>query len=178
MTMAARRCNSILGAGVNFSASLHQWFPASLHHLISLPGARPPVPAHEFGSVGLVQREKANPPQWVRLSWWCSTRSPHDRGALWPAFREPPPHRGPRYLNDRPLRPLHSSLDRWFSRPVHSDEGRAAYPPEPTMRARDGRDGGPQPVSFPLKSRMGVGAAAPPAGSFSCQAKSPSRSPR
>ena len=31
MTMAASRGHQVLGAGANFSRSLHQWFPAALH---------------------------------------------------------------------------------------------------------------------------------------------------
>jgi hypothetical protein len=99
--MAARRCHPILGAGANFSPSLHQWFPAPLHHLSHPLLQDRPCQLTSPARCDLRYGKRRTFRMGFASSWWYSTRSPHDRGAPLFAFREPPPHRGPRRLNDR-----------------------------------------------------------------------------
>jgi hypothetical protein len=59
VSMAARGCHPILDGDVNFSASLHQWFPTALHRLplSLLHGCR-------VRAVGRMQRKEASPSAW------------------------------------------------------------------------------------------------------------------
>ena len=94
-----------------------------------IPGARPPVSADESGSVGTVRLEKANPSAWG---------SPL-LGGTRPGRRMTGEHRGPLSASPRRIGalgssmivssgPVHRSLNRWFTRTLHSDEGSSCWP--------------------------------------------------
>ena len=96
VSMAARRSSQ---SSVPVPTSPHPCISGSPPRFTTylIPGARPPVSAHESGSLGFCATGKGEPFRMgFASSWWYSTRSPHDRGAPFFAFREPPPHRGPR----------------------------------------------------------------------------------
>jgi DNA-binding CsgD family transcriptional regulator len=70
---------------------------------------------------------------------------------------------------------VHLSLNRWFTRSVHSNESPVHLVNDRQLTHGNGRDGGPQPVFPSPKSRTSVGAAAPPARLFCLSLKNGGR---
>jgi len=91
------------------------------------------------------EEAKGEPAAWVRPAVWARPGQPPNRGAPFPADASP------RRIG-APVGPmiggrgrLHPSLNRWFTRTVHSNEALDTGPPHPKINARE-KDGGPQPV--------------------------------
>ena len=122
--MAARRCHPILGAGANFSPSLHQWFPAPLHHSSHPLVQDRPCQLTSPARWDLRNEKRRTLPHGVRLFL----------PVLDPIRRMTGEHLLPFSASPRRIGalgnsiivgggPVHRSLNRWFTRPVHSDEG-------------------------------------------------------